>query len=210
MSTQDDPENLPWQNSELKLRGVLHPPKPNSPIQFYTQNVIPQHWLDEEIVGPPKTILTQIVSQLANDGTASITPATGSIIMNPQKLEGNVSDTTSVQAASESHPQSSYPKAPEGVDMTTCTTDSDSPVEGVSPDWLEDFSRFIPKEFKDGWLGDLREEREKWRTERRSRPYIEWRTGVQIFFLALSKLSTIIGWIFRIYTQMSGWLMHNK
>jgi hypothetical protein len=140
--------------------------------------------------------------------TSNITPDAGSLAMTPQHLEVNVSENVSVEDSSESLSRPAQPQAPEGLSVNIHADNLESPMGGA--DWLEDFSRFIPKEFKDDWLGDLREEREKWRTEKRSRPYIEWRTGVQIFFLALSKLGAIIGWIFRIYTQLSGWFMHNK
>jgi len=213
MSTQDDPENAPWwQTDGIQLREPLQPPKPNSPIQFYAQTVSPATWHTDVRVAldgiSARLAVASLTAHLDIKESNTITPDTGSMAMAPQPVEINVSENVSVQAAGESSSRPSTPQAPDGLEVNLSYSDLEASVGGE--DWLEEFSRFIPREFQDDWLGDLREKREQWRTERRSRPYIEWRTGVQIFLLALFKLGAIIGWVLRVYTQLSGWFMHNK
>jgi len=212
MSTQDDPENLPWQNNELRVRGLLHPPKPNSPIQFYYESVVPSAWLGgatTTLGGVSATLGARaMTAHLGSSGGVVITPGAGSLTLAPQHLEVNVSDDVSVEDSSESPSRLFQPQAPDGLVMNTSVSDSEAPVRGSN--WLTRLTWFIPKEIREPWRGDLLEDREKMASEGCSRLHIEWASVTQLLWLLLSRLGARIAWFWLIYTRLSEWFMHNR
>ena len=214
MSTQDDPENLPWQNNELRVRGLLHPPKPNSHIQFYAESVIPAAWHEATVVlrGVSTTLTAGALTAHLDikRGNTCVTPDSGSITMAPQHLEINVSENISVQDAGESPSRPSEPQAPDGLVVNISPSDSETPVGGGGPDWFTRLTWFIPKEIREPWRGDLLEDREKMAGEECSRFHIEWASVIQLMWLLLSRLWARIAWFWLIYTRLSEWFIHNK
>lgn len=130
--------------------------------------------------------------------------------MNPYRVQMNVSDHVSVKDASESLPHSSNLKAPDGLDLTKYTTDSESTLGGAGTDWFTRLTWFIPKEIREPWRGDILEDRDKMAGEGRSRLYIEWASGTQLLCLLFSRLWARIAWFWLIYTRLSEWFTHNR
>jgi hypothetical protein len=59
---------------------------------------------------------------------------------------------------------------------------------GRDVDWLESLGWLLPRMFREPWLGDLREDRRKWRKEGASRANIEARTISQLACLIIAAL----------------------
>lgn len=215
MSTQDDPENLPWQNSRVELRGVvLHPPKPNSPIQFYYGSVIPSVWLSEATVALKGTSTSSaagaLTAQLGNRGTTIITPPAGSMNIGPQPLKVKVSDDITVTDRTGTlvgnHEDSPIPAGPE---ESVPNSESCNPTH-QSVDWVEQLSRGIPKHLREEIFGDLCEVRAKMAAEGCSPLEIKRKTFSQLLLSILYGLCVRLGWIIMIYNRVSDWLSPNK
>jgi len=206
MSTQDDPENLPWQNSNLETRGVLHPPKPNSPIQFYTQSVIPSAWFPEttiELKGLSTTLAAgSLAAHLANKSPV-ITPATGSMTMGPHPIQINVSDHVTVTDSADSvegdHEDSLIP-----ADSEESVTNSESctPIH-QNADWVKQLSRGICRPLREQIFGDLCEIRAEMEAEGSSPSQIKWTTLSYLLSSILYGLSLIFSWL----RNRFGWIM---
>jgi hypothetical protein len=59
-------------------------------------------------------------------------------------------------------------------------------------DWLDVVSRIVPKSIREPWLGDLREDRGKWRRDGCSPRSVFWCTAGQLLVLALRASVTVV------------------
>jgi hypothetical protein len=208
MSTQDDPENFPWQSGEMPANGMVYFGRMNSPF-LIRQNIVHSSWLSaatDAAEGAQATLAArraQIGGRFAR--TTFITPA-GFI---PQTTDLNASNfigTNGSGILEGNHVASPIPAIPEG---STPHADPCKTIQ-TKADWVEQLSWAIPKQDREQIFGDLCEKRATMAAEGYSSPQIMWTTLSQLLWSISWWLWSRLGWIVLLYNRISEWLNPNK
>jgi hypothetical protein len=77
-------------------------------------------------------------------------------------------------------------------------------------DWLEKASWWVPKNLREQFLGDLREDRVKMGRQGYTQAYIEWSTFFQLVVAILYGLCNKFGWALLIYNKVCDFLSPAK
>lgn len=214
MSTQDDPENFPWQNSGMQGSGIVFSNRMHSSSFRIQQNIVHASWLSASTDATDGAQATLAARRAQIGGRYSratfITPATRSMTLGPEPIEMKVSDhitvpdrAGSLEGDHEDSPISTGPKeaVPESESCTPAHKNAD---------WVEQLSRAIPKQLREQIVGDLCEVRARMVAEGCSPLKIFWTTLSQFLLSILWWLWTRFGWIMLLYNRVSEWLSPNK
>ena len=219
MSTQDDPENFPWQSGGMTGGGMVYSDKIHSSF-LVNQNIVHSSWLSAATDAPDGAQATLAASRAQIGGrhrirysrrtVTFITPGTASIIMKPQPPEVKVSDHTTVLESASSiegnHETSPIPASSDG------STPHAEPCKTIQPkaNWVKQLSWGIPKQLREQIVGDLCEIRAKMAAEGYSSPQIMWTTLSQLLLSIPWWLWSRFGWIVLLYNRVSEWFSPNK
>ncbi len=212
MSTQNDPENFPWQSGEMSAKGTVFLGRMNRPF-VVNQYIVNSSWLNAAAVAEEGFQATMAArrSQIGgwHCGTTSITPGTGSMTFGPHHTDLHVSNILQMNRARSlegSHEASPIPESPEG------STPHADPCMTILPkaDWVEQLSWAIPKQDREQIFGDLCEKRVTMAAEGYGSQQIMWTTLSQLLWSISWWLWSRLGWIVLLYNRISEWFNPNK
>lgn len=212
MSTQDDPENFPWQTGEMSAKGTVFLGRMNRPF-VVNQYIVHSSWLNAAAVAEEGFRATMAArrSQIGRwQGSATfITPGTASMTFGPHHTNLNASNfigTNGSGILEGNHEAPPIPAIPEG------STPHAGPCKTKQPkaDWVERLSWGLPQQLREQIFGDLCEIRADMAAKGYSDLEIRRTTLSQLLCSISWWLWSRFGWIVLLYNRVSEWLSPNK